>query len=182
VLVAEIGDVHRFRFRQPAVFLDRAEPAALRGRHRRPPGHVTKQDSKLVRWAVVEAIQRKTAVLGCRSFRRGAEPHEACDVRPARSIKTATRRAGGRQCPDRAPAASEVLDRVPATYHRTHGVRYFHGCYSVGDDLWGVDRRKKAAANTLATLKSIRAARPDGAPVYVILDNLSAHKGTDIRR
>ncbi|MFF2130145.1 transposase, partial [Streptomyces olivochromogenes] len=23
-------------------------------------------------------------------------------------------------------------DRLPATYHRTHGVRYFHGCYSVG--------------------------------------------------
>ncbi|GAA1319046.1 IS630 family transposase [Streptomyces sanglieri] len=74
-------------------------------------------------------------------------------------------------------------DRVPATYHRTHGVRYFHGCYSVGDDmLWGVNRRKKGTANTLAALKSIRAARPDGAPIYVILDNLSAHKGTDIRR
>jgi transposase len=25
-------------------------------------------------------------------------------------------------------------DRLPATYHRTHGVRYFLGCYSVGDD------------------------------------------------
>jgi transposase len=25
-------------------------------------------------------------------------------------------------------------ERVPATYHRTHGVTYFHGCYSVGDD------------------------------------------------
>ncbi|MQL61893.1 IS630 family transposase [Streptomyces vinaceus] len=74
-------------------------------------------------------------------------------------------------------------DRVPATYHRTHGVRYFHGCYSVGDDrLWGVNRRTKGAANTLAALKSVRAARPDGAPIYVILDNLSAHKGTDIRR
>ncbi|MFE7354661.1 helix-turn-helix domain-containing protein [Streptomyces sp. NPDC057543] len=48
--------------------------------------------------------------------------------------------------------------------------------------LWGVDRRKKGAANTLAALKSIRAARLDGAPIYVILDNLSAHKGTDIRR
>ncbi|GGY16730.1 hypothetical protein GCM10010299_22110 [Streptomyces tanashiensis] len=59
----------------------------------------------------------------------------------------------------------------------------FHGCYSVGDDtLWGVNRRKKGAANTLAALQSIRAARPDGAPIYVILDNLSAHKGTDIRR
>ncbi len=74
-------------------------------------------------------------------------------------------------------------DRVPATYHRTHGVRYFHGCYSVGDDrLWGVNHREKGAANTLAALQSIRAARPDGAPIYVILDNLSAHKGTDIRR
>ncbi|MGI5379334.1 IS630 family transposase [Streptomyces sp. CA-251387] len=74
-------------------------------------------------------------------------------------------------------------DRLPATHHRTHGVRYFHGCYSVGDDrLWGVNRRKKGAGNTLAALKSIRAARPDGAPIYVILDNLSAHKGADIRR
>jgi hypothetical protein len=60
-------------------------------------------------------------------------------------------------------------------------VRYFHGCYSVGDDtLWGVNHRK-GAVNTLAALKSIRAARPDGAPIYVILDNLSAHKGADIR-
>jgi hypothetical protein len=73
-------------------------------------------------------------------------------------------------------------ERHPATYHRTHGVRYFHGCYSVGDDtLWGVNRHKKGAANTLAALRSIRAARPDGAPIYVILDNLSAHKGAQIR-
>ena len=37
-------------------------------------------------------------------------------------------------------------------------------------------------ANTLTARKSIRAARPDGAPTYVIQDNLSAHKGADIRR
>lgn len=37
-------------------------------------------------------------------------------------------------------------------------------------------------SNTLAALRSIRAARPDGAPVYVILDNLSAHNGKKIRR
>lgn len=74
-------------------------------------------------------------------------------------------------------------DRLPATYRRTHGVTYFHGCYSIGDDsLWGVNRRRKGAANTLAALKSIRAARPDGDPIYVILDNLSAHKGAKIRR
>lgn len=73
-------------------------------------------------------------------------------------------------------AASGHPERHPATYHRTHGVRYFHGCYSLGDDtLWGVNRGKKGTANTLAALKSIRAARPDGAPIYVIMDNLSAH-------
>ncbi|MDV9171951.1 IS630 family transposase [Streptomyces sp. W16] len=72
--------------------------------------------------------------------------------------------------------------RIPATYHRTHGVTYFHGCYSIGDDtLWGVNRRHKGAAQSLAALKSIRAARPDGAPIYVIMDNLSAHKGATIR-
>jgi DDE superfamily endonuclease len=72
--------------------------------------------------------------------------------------------------------------RLPATYHRTHGIRYFHGCYSLGDDkLWGVTRRRKGGDHTLAALKSIRAARPDGAPIYVILDNLSANKTPAIR-
>jgi transposase len=72
--------------------------------------------------------------------------------------------------------------RLPATYHRTHGIRYFHGCYSLGDDhLWGVTRLRKGAGHTLAALKSIRAARPDGAPIYVILDNLSANKTPPIR-
>ena len=72
--------------------------------------------------------------------------------------------------------------RLPANYHKRHGVRQFHGCYRVGDDqLWGVVNRRKGAANTLAALESIRKARPDGAPVYVIPDNLSAHKGKKIR-
>jgi transposase len=56
-------------------------------------------------------------------------------------------------------------------------VRQFHGCYSVGDDeLWGVVRHQKSAGNTLRALQSIRARRPDGEMIYVILDNLSAHK------
>src|SRR4051794_37668689 len=72
--------------------------------------------------------------------------------------------------------------RLPANYHKTAGVRYFHGCYSVGEDqLWGVVRAHKGAVNTLAALRSIRAARPDGDPIYVIMDNLSAHKGPTIR-
>ena len=65
---------------------------------------------------------------------------------------------------------------------QVHGVRQFHACYSIGDDeLWGVVRHRKSAANTLEALRSIRARRPDGDPVYVILDNLSAHKGPTIR-
>lgn len=73
-------------------------------------------------------------------------------------------------------------DRLPATYTRTHGIRYFHGCYSLGDDqLWGVMRRRKGGDHTLTALKSIRKRRPDGAPIYVILDNLSANKTPTIR-
>ncbi len=73
-------------------------------------------------------------------------------------------------------------DRLPATYHRTHGIRYFHGCYDLSQDrLWGITRLHKGGANTLAALKSIRAARPDDQPVYVVLDNLSANKTRAIR-
>ena len=53
------------------------------------------------------------------------------------------------------------------------------------DDVFGkdsVNRRRKGTANTLAVLKSIRAARPDGASIYIILDDLSAHTGDKIRR
>src|SRR4051812_6684804 len=72
--------------------------------------------------------------------------------------------------------------RLPATYTRTHGIRYFHGCYSLGDDqLWGVNRRCKGGDHSLAALKSIRAARPDGDPIYVIMDNMSANKTPKIR-
>jgi transposase len=73
-------------------------------------------------------------------------------------------------------------DRLPATYRRTHGIRYFHGCYSLADDqLWGVMRRRKGGDHTLAALKSIRAACSDGAPIYVICDNLSANTTPAIR-
>jgi transposase len=72
--------------------------------------------------------------------------------------------------------------RLRATYHRTHGIRYFHGCYSLGDDqMWGVVRERKGADHTLAALKSIRAARPGGYRLFVILDNLSANKTPAIR-
>ena len=54
--------------------------------------------------------------------------------------------------------------------------------YSLGDDqLWGVVREHKGADHTLAALKSIRAARPGGYRLFVILDNLPANKTPAIR-
>jgi transposase len=61
VFVAEIGDVHRFA--SPAHL---CSWAGLTPKHRESDtvvhrGHITKQGSKLVRWAAVEAIQRYPA-------------------------------------------------------------------------------------------------------------------------
>jgi hypothetical protein len=53
-------------------------------------------------------------------------------------------------------------ERLRSNFHKTAGVRHFHGCYSVGDDrLFGTVREKKGAEDTLAALKQIRAQRPD---------------------
>ncbi|MGI5427806.1 hypothetical protein [Streptomyces sp. CA-179760] len=72
---------------------------------------------------------------------------------------------------------------MPATFHRTYEARCFHGWYSVErGPAADVNRRRKGAAHSLAALKSSRAARPGGASIYVIMDNLSAHKGLAIRR
>jgi transposase len=87
-----------------------------------------------------------------------------------------------RPCHGAAWARQNKPIRLRATYHRTHGIRYFHGCYSLGDDqLWGVTRARKGGGHTLAALKSIRAARPGGYRLYVIMDNLSANKTPAIR-
>jgi transposase len=87
-----------------------------------------------------------------------------------------------RPCHGSCWAARKRPVRLPATYHRTHGIRYFHGCYSLADDqLWGVTRRRKGGDHTLAALQSIRATRQSGYRIYVILDNLSANKTPAIR-
>ena len=67
-------------------------------------------------------------------------------------------------------------------YHRTAGVRYFHGCYWIGDDtLWGVNREHKGTTNTLKALRSIQAAHPGAEKIYIIMDNVSAHTWKRIR-
>ncbi len=88
-----------------------------------------------------------------------------------------------RPCHSSAWAPRKRQARLPATCHRIHGVRYFHGCYCVGDDqLRGVMRERKGAGHTLAALQSIRAARPGGCRLFVIMDNLPTNKTAAIRR
>ena len=87
-----------------------------------------------------------------------------------------------RPCHGACWARTKHPDRLPATYHRYHGTRYFHGCYDLADDrLWGVLHEHKGGRHTLEALKSIRAARPDGAPIYIVLDNLSCNTTPAIR-
>jgi transposase len=87
-----------------------------------------------------------------------------------------------RPCHGTCWAAKKHPDRLRATYRRTHGIRYFHGCYSLFEDrLWGVLHEHKGGAHTLAAFKTIRAARPDGAPIYIICDNLSVNTTPAIR-
>ena len=87
-----------------------------------------------------------------------------------------------RPCHGTCWARTKHPDRLPATYHRYHGTRYFHGCYDLANDrLWGVLHEHKGGRHTLQALKSIRAARPDGAPIYIVCDNLSCNTTPAIR-
>ena len=87
-----------------------------------------------------------------------------------------------RPCHGACWARKKHPDRLPATYHRYHGTRYFHGCYDLANDrLWGVLHEHKGGRHTLKALKSIRAARPDGAPIYIVCDNLSCNTTPAIR-
>ena len=79
-------------------------------------------------------------------------------------------------------AATKKPQRLRANFHKLCGVRQFHAVYALGDDtMWGVCRARKSIANALAAIKSCRVARPDGEMIYVILDNLSAHKAKRIK-
>jgi hypothetical protein len=73
--------------------------------------------------------------------------------------------------------------RLRANYHKPHGTRQLFAWYSVGDNrLYGRIEPRKGAAPTLHALKGIRALRPDGRPIYVILDKLNHHRGKALRQ
>ena len=94
VIIAEIGDVTRFR--NAAQLCSWAGPTP---RHRESDtrvarGHVTKQGSRLLRWALIEAVQHVPAdSLAARSrppssARRGKEAKNIAKVAAARRLLT----------------------------------------------------------------------------------------------
>jgi transposase len=94
VIVAEIGDVHRFR--RPEQL---CSWAGLTPRHRESDlkvarGHITKQGSAILRWAMVEAIQHQPTTSPIRTVkdqiiaRRGKEAKNIAKVAAARRLLT----------------------------------------------------------------------------------------------
>src|SRR5206468_9418917 len=94
VIVAEIGDIRRFS--RPARL---SSWAGLTPRHRESDlkvtrGHITKQGSPLLRWAVVEAIQHQPAGSPIRQrkdaiiTRRGKQARNIAKVAAARQLLT----------------------------------------------------------------------------------------------
>ena len=94
VIIAEIGDVYRFRTAGQL-----CSWAGLTPRHRESDvkvtrGHVTKQGSRMLRWAVIEAVQRVPrgsvtgAVKDAIIARRGKEARNIAKVAAARRLLT----------------------------------------------------------------------------------------------
>lgn len=72
-------------------------------------------------------------------------------------------------------------DRVPATYHRTEGVRYLHAAYDLSEDkMYGHMKSRKTHLEFLSFLKYLRSLHPILVLLYVILDNASAHTVTRV--
>ena len=73
--------------------------------------------------------------------------------------------------------------RRRANYRRPHGVRYFYGGYDVHQDkLWMHHKKRKRRLEFMEFLRSIRERYKDGRRIYLVLDNLSTHKGDQVFR
>lgn len=73
-------------------------------------------------------------------------------------------------------AATGEPDRVPATYHRTEGVRHLHAAIDLAEDkMYGHMKTRKRHAEFLSFLRYLRSLYPTLVLLYMILDNASAH-------
>jgi transposase len=121
VIIAEIGDAHRFKTAAQLCCW-----AGLTPRHRESDtktvrGHVTKQGSPILRWAVIEAIQRipRDSVIGAAKeaiiTRRGPQARNIAKVAAARRLLTLVfygLRDGQIRCLALAPASPSAPARA----------------------------------------------------------------------
>jgi len=78
-------------------------------------------------------------------------------------------------------APSSEPQRQRANYHKLHGVRQFHGCYSIGDDC-GASLDIASQRSTCSLRRSRTEQRgPTANKIDVILDNLNSHKGLKVQ-
>lgn len=79
-------------------------------------------------------------------------------------------------------AAQRRPERLRATFNRRHGTRYGFGAYDVhGDRLRLRLRRRRAGADTLSFMRTIRSCYPRRIRLYWIQDGLSANWTPDVR-
>ena len=79
-------------------------------------------------------------------------------------------------------AARKRPERLRATFHRRHGVRYVLGAFDVHADRLRVRLRpRRRGSENLAFLKQVRGCYPQRLRIYWIQDNLSANWTPDIR-
>ena len=79
-------------------------------------------------------------------------------------------------------APRKLPERLRATYSKHGGVRYLFGAYDVhADRLHGRLRPHKSGQEVLAFYRQIRMRYRPRTRIYLIADNLSAHKTPDIR-
>jgi transposase len=80
-------------------------------------------------------------------------------------------------------APRELPERLRATYSKNGGVRYLFGAYDVhADRLHGRLRPHKSAREVLGFYDQIRIRYKPKIRIYLIADNLSAHKTPDIHQ
>ena len=94
VIIAEIGDVTRFRTPGQLASWSGLTPGHRESDIKVTRGHVTKQGSRLLRWALIEAIQRAPAGFPARDVkdaiiaRRGQQARNIAKVAAARRLLT----------------------------------------------------------------------------------------------
>lgn len=72
-------------------------------------------------------------------------------------------------------------DRLPATYTRPHGVRHLFAAYDLARDrLYGHIKRRKRWQEFLSFLKYIRKLYSKSWRLYLILDNFSPHRKSQV--